>query len=466
VIAGVDYRGTVPAAAEATRRLTRRIARPETPVRLRLWGFWVICTAVALLAATSLLMLQVQRQVRIIGTEAAPQAATASDLYFALSDMDAQVARMILVGDADALAGSQIDALGTYRERSTQVDADLQRSLTTATGDADRATVLQLLNHLAIYRQRVWQALTAQSQAPPQPPGTLPPDALGYYTQATNVLHVDLLPTAKRLRDASEARLDRAYADKRVTEVVGIGLTVVLGAGLVVLLIALQVWLARRFRRVLNPALLAATVLTGALTVCAGAVFAAQGQRLGAARDDHLAPYLALSQARAISYDAAADTSRYLVSANLAYYRQDFTRKSQCLINGGSCGSGAGTIDGGLAAVAGGTTVSGVQGRQVLDRWLAYQRDHERIVGLADSGRRAEAVDTLTGIRRGDAAFDFSYFDAAVGEVATARKHAFDVSLRDTERLLTGWPVILVLVMALVILLVPLGVRKRLAEYR
>jgi hypothetical protein len=91
---------------------------------------------------------------------------------------------------------------------------------------------------------------------------------------------------------------------------------------------------------------------------------------LGVARDESLRPYLALSQARALSYDAAADTSRYLVSANLAYYREDFTRKSDCLVRGGGCG----IAGGGLAVVAAGRDVSPYQSRQVVDRWLAYRR--------------------------------------------------------------------------------------------
>lgn len=462
----MTYAGAVPAVIAATKHLTRSVIQPETPVRLRLWAFSVVSTAVVLLATTSLLMFRIQEQVHTIGSVAAPQAATASDLHFSLSDMDAEVTRMVLVGDADALAGSQIDALGTYRKSSKQVDADLQRSLTTATSDADRATALALLDHLAVYHQRVWQTLTAQSQAPPQQPGKLPPDALGYYTQATNVLHLDLLPAAKRLRDASEARLDQAYADKRATEVWGVGLAVVLGAALLVLLILLQLWLARRFHRTLNPPLLAATLVALAVVVSAAVVFIVQEQRLGAARQDSLAPYLALSQARAISYDAAADTSRYLISADLPYYKQDFTRKSQCLVHGGSCGTGGDTVHGGLAALVGGGHVRADQAQRVLDRWLAYERAHNRIVALADSGRTAEAVGSLTGIRRGDANFDFFYFDAAVGDVTTARKHAFDGSLRDADRLLRGWTVIPLLAMVLVMLLVPLGVRRRLAEYR
>jgi hypothetical protein len=213
---------------------------------------------------------------------------------------------------------------------------------------------------------------------------------------------------------------------------------------------------------VFNPALSAATVLTLVLAAAAGLVLVTQARTLGAARDESLRPYLALSQARALSYDAAADTSRYLVSANLAYYRDDFTRKSDCLVRGGGCG----IAEGGIAAVAAGPDVSPYLSGQVADRWLAYRRGHERIVTLAGSGRTAAAIDTLTGIRRGDAAFDFSYFDAAVDEIATARRRDFDAAVDDSERLLAGWTVIPILLVGLVILLVPLGVRKRLAEYR
>jgi hypothetical protein len=103
---------------------------------------------------------------------------------------------------------------------------------------------------------------------------------------------------------------------------------------------------------------------------------------------------------------------------------------------------------------------------QVITRWQAYAHDHRKIVGLAASGKDDEAIGALTGIRRGDAAFDFSYYDAAVGEIADARKSAFDRSMRDASVLMRGWAVIPLVVMGLVILLVPVAVRKRFAEYR
>jgi hypothetical protein len=233
----VHYRDAVPAVLVATRNFADRAVRPETPARLRLWTTIVVIVAATLFVTTSALMAQTQRQVRIIGDDAAPQAATASDLYFALSDLDAQVARLVLAGDDDSLA-------------ATQIDADLQRLMA---GASDPGTTLAVLDDLAVYRERVWQALTTSG------------DKHGFYTQATNLLHLQLLPGAQRLGEQSRERLDHAYAAKQTTQRWGIAVALGLGVVLVVMVLALQVWMARRFRRTFNPALLIATILTVAL---------------------------------------------------------------------------------------------------------------------------------------------------------------------------------------------------------
>ncbi|WP_239159164.1 hypothetical protein [Winogradskya humida] len=396
----------------------------ETPARLRLWSLAAMVAAGLLLIVLSAVMAAVKEQVRVIGEEAAPRAATASDLYFGLSDLDAQVARMMLIRDDDRFAAAQADALSAYLRRSDEIDADLQRAGTDA-------AALRLADGLAVYRRQAWQALSGES--------------LGYYTQATNTLHLELLPAATELRDASQDQLADAYAEKRRTETAGIAVAVVLGGTVLVLLIGTQVFLARRFRRLMNPSLIAATGVAAVLIVALGTVLVLQAKVLADARRDSLLPYLALSQARAVSYDAAADTGRYLLNAN---YQQDFDRKAGALSDG----------DAGLAALSGSDEVG--------KRWLGYRADHERIVALADSGKRAEAIGALTGIRRGDAAFDFFYFDSAVGVVAERRQEEFAVALRDSDRLLAGWVVVPIAALGLVIALVPLGVRRRLAEFR
>ncbi|MEU4163249.1 hypothetical protein [Actinoplanes sp. NPDC026670] len=428
--------------------------RRDTPGLLRLFTTVTAAVAAVLLIALTLVMISVRDQVRVIGREAAPQAATAADLYFVLSDLDAQVTRILLAGDSDESASSRIDALGVYRDRGYQADRDLQQST------ADSAVTLRLMDGLAVYRQRVGQALAASAAS----------DRIGYWTQATNLLHQRLLPDAQLLREQSQQSLDDAYARKTATETTGTAVAVLLGGSLVALLIVLQVWLARRFRRFWNPALLAATALSLLLLTAATIVLQLQSRQLAAGRDAGLGPYLALSELRALGYDAAADTGRYLVSANLSYYRDDFTAKSACLTGDLSCyrspflfgtagvpASDAASARGGLAVLA---------GSAAADRWAAYQAVHQRIVSLADSGQTDEAVRLLTGIRRGDAAFDFAYFDASVATAAETRRRDFDRSLRAAETTLTGWSWLPALFLLTVLTLLPLSVRPRLAEYR
>ncbi|MFC6564880.1 hypothetical protein [Actinoplanes utahensis] len=439
--------------------------RNETPVRLRLWSALTVSAAALLLAALSLIMSSVQGQVRVIGREAAPQAATASDLYFALSDLDAQVTRILLAGDSDELAGSRVDALGAYRDRGHQVDRDLHQSLNAGAAEVDRVIVLRLMDGLAVYRQRVGQALAAGSAT----------DALGYYTQAANLLHQRLLPDARALRDAGTARLDDAYVRKDATASLGVTLAVLLGGLLLALLIGLQIWLARRFRRTWNPALIVATVIGAVLPAAAILVLNVQSSHLSHGLERGLGPYLALSEMRALGYDAAADTGRYVISANLTYYRDDFTGKSACLTGDPACTTPRLDADGWAPDLSGDPVTDAASARgglprltgaDVLSRWDAYRTGHERILTLAAAGRTEEAVQRLTGIRRGDAAFDFAYFDASVSAVTDERKATFDQDLAAAERTLTGWVLLPIVLLAAVIALIPLSVRKRLEEYR
>src|SRR5689334_17556566 len=71
---------------------------------------WLRALAALAAAATALLVVlmaidvdQQDRNLRVIGDQAAPVVAAAGDLYFALNDMDAQVANVLLVGSEQGL---------------------------------------------------------------------------------------------------------------------------------------------------------------------------------------------------------------------------------------------------------------------------------------------------------------------------------------------------------------------------
>ena len=469
-VTGVAQATVARPSAVATRPValvgTTRRTGLTSPLRLRIWTAVVILGAVAVLAVTELGMSRVRSQVNVIASQAAPQAATASDLYFALSDLDAQLARLAMIGTSSTFASDRLDALLTYQRRSAEISADLDQATRAATSEADRATIRQLLDQLGQYRELAWQAIAIEGDATDQVAGVLPAGAAGYYGRATDLMHFKLLPTAMRLRTSSQDTLSGAYRDQRDTGIVSVLLTVVLGGLLVFALVLFQLRLLSRFRRLVNPALLLATLATLGLVVSASVVFLDETNRLGDAQRDSFGPYLALTQAQAVSYDAAADTSRYLISNNRAYFQEDYQSKSQCLFGGGTCGASGDSLPAGLSSLAAGPGSSQARAKEVVDRWSAYQRGHDKVVSLVSSGQVDAAVRTLTGISRGDAAFDFAYYDAAAASIAAGHRQAFEASVADARSELSGWTIIPLVLMLAVVLLALIGVRPRLAEYR
>ena len=106
------------------------------------------------------------------------------------------------------------------------------------------------------------------------------------------------------------------------------------GVGLLAALVGMQFYFVLRFRRILNPALVGATVVT--LALAAARRRRARPRRPGTSRVAKAEAFdsiIALSQARAVSDDANADESRYLVDpARAGQYQQAFENRSQQLV--------------------------------------------------------------------------------------------------------------------------------------
>ncbi len=161
-----------------------------------------------------------------------------------------------------------------------------------------------------------------------------------------------LLPEARKLVDADNAVYERQYAagrddleEQRIAEAV-------LGVLLIAALVLLQIHLARRFHRVFNPGLIAATL-------CVAQLLTITYDRMKVARRDSFDSVIALSRSKAIGYDANADESRYLLDPDRRpAYELSFLDKSQQLY--GIQGTGLDTYD-----------------LKLADTWAAYQNDHE-----------------------------------------------------------------------------------------
>jgi hypothetical protein len=295
-----------------------------------------------------------------------------------------------------------------------------------------------------------------------------------------------ILPRVASVTGVSTARLGGTYQGDRGYAARAIAGVVIVGAALLAVLGALQVFLAVRFRRLVNPALALATLLVIGTTVMAAVQLGGERQYLQVARVSAFNSIVALSQARAVSYDANADESRYLIDpGRAAQYQQSFLRQSQQLANVGPVGID--TYDAGLAddirayqqdgevrfggylgAEFRNITFPGERAAAVrtLLAYQVYQRDDRQLRAMATTSRAA-AVAFDTGTSPGQSDWAFNRYDAALSALTAINSRAFGAAVQAGQADAAWWdgPIPAACAVAACALTV-LGVRPRLAEYR
>jgi hypothetical protein len=459
----------------------------STPARIKVWTAVVATCAAVFLAIVIPAASAASGGIRQIGDVSGPQVEKTSDLYFALSDMDAQLANVLLVGDATNLGTTRAQAVNGYEQRRAQADTDLQQAA--ALADATSGPQVQAeLDAFGHYLALAGQAMLLDDQNGGHAPAKPPAAALAVFRQAEDVMHHQLLPTAQRLTEDNRAVLTATYAAKRSGAqhtVVWIGLS---GAAVLGSLAGLHWFLTRRTRRLVNPALAAAGILTLVLTIWGCAVFSAAAEHMRAAKSDAFDSVLALSQARAVSYDANADESRFLVDpSGAAASGQAFLDKTQQLL--GLPGAALDTVDAEFADAmnaysANHDEVRFAQGsffgtelrnitfageRAAAEKTLAayqvYQADDRRLRAKATTDV-AEAVRFDTSAATGDSDWAFNQYDSALTDLIGINRAAFAGAVQDGKNGLAGWPLVPIGGITIVVVLLVIGVRPRLAEYR
>ncbi|MGW3245122.1 hypothetical protein [Streptomyces sp. NPDC001070] len=444
------------------------------PARLRLLRATALTACAALAAALLAGGVRADTSWSAIRTHSAPQVTSAAGLYLALNDMDAQVANRLLTrgnGDAERI----------FEQRRAEAAGYLRDLAEAAAGDpAAEREVAAAIRDFGSYEERAARALLLGERSDRA--------AVDAYRSASGLMRSRLLPEADALVTANDASFERTYGDARDrASSVRVG---VLCTGLLLLavLLALQLFLAARFRRVLNPGVAAATLIVLVATAAGAAGLGAQRDDLTAARRDAFDSVLALTRARAVAYDANADESRYLLDrAHAAEHEEAFLDKSRRLARL----PGVTSVDdydpalsravdayradpadvrftGFLGDEFRNITFPGERAaaERALARYQAYERDDRRIRLLAGAGRLPAAVAYCTGHAPGESNHDFAAFDGALGKVIAINVAAYEKAASDgTDRALQ-LPLGLAGALCAAAGLVVLGLRPRLAEFR
>jgi preprotein translocase subunit SecG len=426
---------TPAAPAPEARRGALARAFENTPGRLRLAVLVsvVVCLIFALLGANAF---RSRGEALNAARNGAEQVVRVQGIATNLARADAVVTNAFLLGGT-----ASPSALQQFDQFVAQASADIAEAARAQPGDA--AALAGVNQSLTRYSAAI-AAANANNRLGNEV-------GSAYLRQASKLLRTPsdtdaaMLPTLQSVADTDAQRVDDAFAAASRS------LLSLLAAGIVVLgaLLAVQVWLARRTRRMFNVPLTAGTV-TVFVTLAFGA-FAMFGSQSAAdtVRDTHYAAAKGLAQARISGYDARANESLTLVYRGTG---QDYEKAWQAGYKRAADG----------LAVAANTGLSDV-GIRELGQWTEV---HKEIRRLDDAGQWDAAVGRATGAGKTDSAPVFGGFAEKAQQALTTEAVAVRSGLDSSENLLgiLGW---LTLVLGLVsAVLAWRGIAQRLEEYR
>jgi CHASE3 domain sensor protein len=456
--------------------------------RIRALVAGVVVFAFAFVAALTISVRSARGGLDLIGHHSGPVVVSTANLYFALSDMDTQVVNVLLVGDRTDLGITRAQALESYERHRAEVNGYLQQTAGYAGDDPAASQDLRaVLNAFGRYQALAAQAILAQSLEPSAEAGRPPARALDLYRQATDVMHDELLPAAQRMIADEAAVVEHEYADARSSATFDAGWVMVFGLGLLGVLVALQILLARAHHRVFNPAIGVATLAT--LGVFAAGLWAMAGaeEQLRVAKVDAFDYAVMLHQARAISYDAYADQGRYLLDpSRRRQYETAFHDKSQQLLTLNApnvaqydaaledaldtyfIAHRAVGFDGFLGRSLRHVAFPGelAAGENALRFYQTYQVTDRRLRTMVHNGDMVGAIRSYTGYALGGAQDTFKPYAGAIEQLIGINERGFTSAVKAGEDALAGWTWPPPLLAIAVVVLVFVGAAPRLAEYR
>ena len=489
---------TLARVERAGSRGTARRMLSDTPRRLIFSGLGLSILTVALVAVLAGGFSAASTGLSTMSA-GADEVGVTNDLYFRLNDMDAQAANALLVGFRPTIAVpaavSAQSAVGTYESDRKAADRDLQRI---AADPALADPSARLLDALGDYEAAVAETLyidrnDAAAQLPAQPPAT----ALAQYQSASTLMHNSILPIASAITSADSARVNDQYTGD-VWDVHAYALLAAIAALAAVLAaLAISRYLARRFRRMLAPTLLVAMAATLAVAGSAVATLLHEATQFTVAKRDAFDSITALTRARAVSYDANADESRWLLDRTAAVQGSFFEKVSQIAAAPGVNAAAAAAqpsdyYDGLKSALARlsadpaadkvtdvkiggflGTELNNItfpgeaQGAVTTARdFEAYIEGDAVIRADANRGDLAGAVAFDIGTQAGQSNYRYYQYDQALGHIVAINEDAFRSAIADGRSALGIWSWLPYAIGAALLALIGAAIYPRLREYR
>lgn len=389
-----------------------------------------------------------RQQLQTVGRDSAPSIIAAQQIKVAVADMDAEAANELL---AKPGAGSNaVQAYNVRREEAAEALISAAQNITY--GDAERIPIKQLQVGLGEYEITIQKARDLHDRNDPQ--------AITVYRQASNLVEKKLFPAADALDKANDDVLEDTFESGRSLESKARSTAAFAGLILFGLLLYLQWDLTKRVRRLINPGLFAATILTLALISFSNRHLSAAAENLRVARQDAFTSLNALWQARAVAYSANADESKFLLPAADDSDEKAFVRKADSIWSNADPHSY-------LQQESTNITFPGEReaAEETVRAWKAYVHTDSQIRQLRRAGKQDEAVSLCLGRNPGQSDWQFAQFDGALQKTIDINQQAFDHSVAAGFAQMNNFALISYVGAALIAICFAAGLLVRIREF-
>ena len=465
------YRLTPPTQHRAGTTLTDRII--TTPGQLWLRLILILILSVLTGSAGWLTILDYRAVVQTIGKDSAPSIIAADKIRASLALAHTQIADGLLSsGDV------RIKNFSDYNATMQNVhDTMLTAAQNITYGNDERNPILEMTNQLSSYERLIGVIVTdhADTGLTATPASDLP-----IYTQADTLLHEKILPAAMALAQTNIAHFNQATNNDLHRAHIWLLVCAFLAIVLLAILIQTHYFMTQRFKRLINPALIAGT----SVMLVSMLLFWVQASRLTEdlriAKEDAFASIHALSEAQAIAYIANAEESLYLLSHSnndQSMRTQNFNVAAAALLikqndvdtNAENKfialkGHGYGLLADELANI----TFPGERelALQTVNYWKLYVSIDQQIRALESAGKHNDAIALCLGTDNQQSDWAFNRFSQALTQTQELNNDQFNHAIaRGFTRISWISEIMLLLVLASCTGAV-VGILKRLKEFR
>ncbi|MBF2073485.1 MAG: hypothetical protein IGS50_06955 [Synechococcales cyanobacterium C42_A2020_086] len=444
--------------------------RTLTTPQLLKAGLYVTWGASALMLISAIAGIQAQRNgLQAVTQRAIPNVIVAQRLKTAMTDIDSIVANQLL---KDSLTVSSADQEDYMTRRGELAERIVLAARNLSLGDAEQKPLESILLNFNDYIAQAERARFAKERGDQVA-------MLTAYRQASRILDEKLLPAADEFAQVNETALERNYREAQTAAYWLRGAILLSGLSLLIALVALQFFLARRTRRTFNPALVAATAIA-IVFIGHTLTLMSTSQTLRYLREDVYESIRLLRLGRVHLYQADGAKSRFLLDKVLSTQHETafYQHINQVLTL-----PDATSLDAVIDAFQVEQTTLGMTGYLAESLYRAtspeertallvmmrdyaqYLQINQQIRQLALSGQQDAAIALSTGQRPGQSQWAFDQLldnNEKAREIYVAR---FERGTSDTLQSLDGFEARAAISMAFVALLILLGLRPRLREY-